>query len=323
MVRSVEQIERDIAALEQMLVGTADEFYSVYSGYLTALGQATKQQLILASYHLCTQGYPQQFLHLSFNQRQQLQQSLRQLAKQAQTNLLDQLQPVGETQLDQHTDASTEPEEEFSLASLDIALTENTENRELASRAELQTEEPRPGEPKALEPKALESETLEPKSEAAESQRLTPERLFRWREGVERAIARILSQVSKEANYLFQQVDILPKALPEVLLEAASKAEEMTEAVAGTPNLLNLLVETADENRSEAAPSGLSVTHIVAIHLRLAEIEFTDRAVAVWRQKLRNLSAQLQSLGKEYQKKQRERAIAEAESAWRASWFED
>jgi hypothetical protein len=140
---------------------------------------------------------------------------------------------------------------------------------------------------------------------------------------VERAIARILSQVSKEANYLFQQVDILPKALPKVLLEAASKAEEVTEAVAGTPNLLNLLVETADENRSEAAPSGLSVTHIVAIHLRLTEIEFTDSTVAVWRQKLRSLSARLQSLGKEYQKKQRERAIAEAESAWRASWFED
>ncbi|HEY9862070.1 MAG TPA: hypothetical protein V6D16_21425 [Candidatus Obscuribacterales bacterium] len=323
MVRSVEQIERDIAALEQMLVGTADEFYSVYSGYLAALGQATKQQLILASYHLCTQGYPQQFLRLSFNQRQQLQQSLRQLAKQAQTNLLDQLQRVGETQLDQPTDTLTEPDQEFSLASLDIALVENTEKQDLANGTEPQTVEPQPGEPKALEPKALESETSKPKSEPAESQRLTPERLFRWREGVERAIARILSQVSKEANYLFQQVDVLPKALPEVLLEAASKAEEATEAVAGTPNLLNLLVETADENRSEAAPSGLSVTHIVAIHLRLTEIEFTDSTVAVWRQKLRSLSARLQSLGKEYQKKQRERAIAEAESAWRASWFED
>ena len=323
MVRSVEQIERDIAALEQMLVGTADEFYSVYSGYLTALGQATKQQLILASYHLCTQGYPQQFLRLSFNQRQQLQQSLRQLAKQAQTNLLDQLQRVGETQLDQPTDTLTEPDQEFSLASLDIALVENTEKQDLANGTEPQTVEPQPGEPKALEPKALESETSKPKSEPAESQRLTPERLFRWREGVERAIARILSQVSKEANYLFQQVDVLPKALPEVLLEAASKAEEVTEAVAGTPNLLNLLVETADENRSEAAPLGLSVTHIVAIHLRLTEIEFTDSTVAVWRQKLRSLSARLQSLGKEYQKKQRERAIAEAESAWRASWFED
>nr|WP_290227880.1 hypothetical protein [Trichocoleus desertorum] len=327
MVRSVEQIERDIAALEQMLAGTADEFYSLYSGYLTALGQATKQQLILASYHLCTQGYPQQFLRLSFNQRQQLQQSLRQLAKQAQTNLVDQLRRIGETQLEQHTDIPTdiptEPGQEFSLASLDIALAENTEKQSFATGTEPQTVEPQPEEPETPEPEALESETPEPKSEPAESQRLTPERLFRWREGVERAIARIFSQVSKEANYLFQQVDILPKALPEVLLEAASKAEAMTEAVAGTPNLLNLLVETADENRSEAAPSGLSVTHIVAIHLRLTEIEFTDSTVAVWRQKLRSLSGRLQSLGKEYQKKQRERAIAEAESAWRASWFED
>ncbi|MEP0869533.1 hypothetical protein NDA01_06945 [Trichocoleus desertorum AS-A10] len=318
MVRSVEQIERDIAALEQMLAGTADEFYSVDSGYLAALGQAVKQQLILASYHLCTQGYPQQFLRLSFNQRHQLQQSLKQLAKQAQETLLEQLRRVGETQPEQKSSDKPAEPEEFSPASLDVALTETVEKQWLADVAEPPTVEPQPKESEAPEP-----ETLKPKSQDAEPQCLTPERLVRWREGVERAIARTLSQVSKEANHLFQQVDILPKELPEVLLEAASKAEEAADSVASTPNLLNLLVETVDENRPEAMPSGLSITHIVAIHLRLAEIEFTDSTVAVWRQKLRNLSGRLQSLGKEYQKKQRERAIAEAESAWRASWFED
>jgi hypothetical protein len=32
---------------------------------------------------------------------------------------------------------------------------------------------------------------------------------------------------------------------------------------------------------------------------------------------------QLNKLGREYQKRQRELKIAEAEAAWRASWFED
>jgi len=31
---------------------------------------------------------------------------------------------------------------------------------------------------------------------------------------------------------------------------------------------------------------------------------------------------QLKLLGREYYKKQQERAVAEAEAAWRASWFE-
>jgi hypothetical protein len=309
MVRSVEQIERDIAALEQMLAGTADEFYSIYSSYLAALGQAVRQQLILASYHLCTQGYPQPFLRLSFDQRQKLQQSLRQVAKQVQAALLEQLRRVDDTQVDSSSRiASPELEQWFPFA--------------LVSTAPKDTESL--GAAEALLLPETEHSEVEPENEDVDSERLTPERLKRWREGIERAIARTLRQASREANHLFQQTGILPKELPEVLVEAASKAEEVTEAVAGTPNLLNLLVETMDEEQPETETRlGASITHIVAIHLRLAEIEFTDSTVAVWRQKLRNLSARLQSLGKEYQKKQRERAIAEAESAWRASWFED
>jgi len=61
----------------------------------------------------------------------------------------------------------------------------------------------------------------------------------------------------------------------------------------------------------------------MVIQLRLTEIEFADAALNVIRNRIRNHSAQLRNLGREYQKKQRERAIAEAQSAWRASWFDD
>src|SRR6476646_2387739 len=72
-------------------------------------------------------------------------------------------------------------------------------------------------------PQAENSEPAKPKTEEVGSERLTPERLVRWREGIERAIAQTLRQASHAANSLSQQAGILPKELPEVLLEAASK----------------------------------------------------------------------------------------------------
>lgn len=64
------------------------------------------------------------------------------------------------------------------------------------------------------------------------------------------------------------------------------------------------------------------MTPIVAIRLRLSEIEFSDAATAAVRSKLRQLMGQLVKLERDYQRKQKERAVAQAESAWRASWFE-
>jgi len=41
------------------------------------------------------------------------------------------------------------------------------------------------------------------------------------------------------------------------------------------------------------------------------------------RNQIRQLSSRLSTLRREYHKKQRERTIAEAEAAWRISWFEE
>ena len=80
MVRAKERIEQDLAGLEEALAALNLEFRSTYEGYLTALGQAVRQQLILACYHLCTQAVPESFLKLSFDARQKMQQSVRRLA---------------------------------------------------------------------------------------------------------------------------------------------------------------------------------------------------------------------------------------------------
>ena len=260
MGRSVEQIERDLAALEEVGHVLTAEIRSAYASYLTALGRAMRQQMILASYHLCTQGYPKQFLSLSVSQRQQLQQTVRKLSQQASDQLLN------------HT--KTEEAE----------ATEATENNSSSPHAS------------------------------------NPIELVKWQQKLEQAIANTLKTVSYETNRLLQQAGILPKKLPAPLLEAAvNSSEDSDEAISGPPNLLNLLVET--ENHEESEDS--SLTQIIAINMRLSEIEFTDTTLRAGRNKVRNLEVKARSLVREYQKKQRERAVAEAEGAWRASWFEE
>lgn len=56
--------------------------------------------------------------------------------------------------------------------------------------------------------------------------------------------------------------------------------------------------------------------------IRLAEIEFTDRYVMSYRGELRVLSARLNHLHNELDKKYHQKTIAEAELAWRSAWVE-
>lgn len=254
MVRSVERIERDIAVLEDAVSALSVELRSAYESYLTVLGQVVQQQLILASYHLCTQGYPETFLALSFTQRQKLQQAIRKLGQRASKQLIAHLQVDNEEHTAESTSAVSNPME-----------------------------------------------------------------LAQWQQKLEQAIANTLKTFSRETNHLLQQTGISPNTLPSPVLEAAANSSEAAnEVVAGPPNLLNLLVEQSDEETQDS-----SATHIIAIHLRLSEIEFADATVRAKRNQIRTLELRVSSLGREYHKKQRERAVAEAEAAWRASWFEE
>lgn len=298
-----ERIEQDLAGLEEALAALNVEFRSTYDGYLTALGQAVRQQLILACYHLCTQAVPESFLKLSFDGRQKMQQSVRRLAAASQEKLR------GLT-----TESEAEEEEEIES---EIEANEFVES---------EIEEGESGEEEIEANK--EFSTINYQFPATNNQlpmANSPESLARWQNSIEKSIAQILKLLSRDTNRLLQQSEILPSQLPEQVLEAASAAELSADSVAGPPNLLSLIIET---DSSTAPPNlgtrpGSNALHITAIKLRLSEIEFADPGTSTWRQQIRNLSAKLNSLGRDYQKKQREMAVVEAESAWRSSWFED
>lgn len=276
MAGTFERIEREIVALGEAIASLSAEFHSTYSSYLTSLSQAVRQQLILASYHICTQGYPDSFLRLSFSQRQQLQKALRRIAEQAKEQLLSQVQA--------NLPPATPPETP-TFGSLEPAPLSATDSG----------------------------------YDVPPLQISNPEQLAEWQENLEKAIAHTLQALSISTNRLLQQAVILPHQVPEAVLEAATKAEAAGESVAGPPNLLNLLMEKENSQNSE----GSTVTQIIAVQLRLTEIEFADATVMAGRNQIRQLSSRLHTLRREYQKKQRERTIAEAETAWRTSWFDD
>ncbi|MEH1792569.1 MULTISPECIES: hypothetical protein [unclassified Nostoc] len=278
MARAIERIERDIEALKEAIRAIAIELQTAYASYLNTLGLAVRKQLILASYHLCTQGYPENFLHLSLNQRQQLQQAIRKSGQVAAEQLLAWIKS-DEAELDKE-----EVEEE---------------DKEVASSELLDTSNSQP----------LTTDTS------------NPIELAKWQHNLEEATQEILKKLSHDANLLLQKAGVLPKKLPEPILAAAAAAasEASAEVMPGPPNLLNLVIEIENEQQSE--DSGL--TQIMAINLRLGEIEFADVTLSSERRQIRSILVKLNKLGREYQKKHRERAIAEAEAAWRASWFED
>lgn len=362
MVRAVAQIEQEIAALDQTVSAMAQAFYAAYQQYLTVLGKAMRQQFVLAGYHICTHAYPEQFLSLSVEQRKELQQSLQRLAKQGQAELLACLQPVqvvvqsgSSAEIDEDGDEGSDPQEQQETQTdFDVEQTETAEpfqaeshlpasnfdaiSAELADSNLESKDEPDAPKPNlnSLEEIALEMMSGAPEeiaillvsSEAQPQAQLPtpspevgdrplhPKDIAYWQNQLEEAIVEVLQNLSHTTNCVLQQANILPSRLPEPVLEVAAKADLSSEATASPPNLLNLLIEADGEDEK------LSMTQVMAMRLRLSEIEFGDAATAAHRSKLRNLMAQLGKLGREYQRKQRERAVAQAEVAWRASWSE-
>jgi hypothetical protein len=119
----------------------------------------------------------------------------------------------------------------------------------------------------------------------------------------------------------------------------AIQAGEEGQSLGGGNNMLNILVEAKtpepeeekdeDEDEDEDEDDGDDhdfssgkVTKVTAIHLRMAELEFADTRLSVERNQIRSLWEQLNRLGKQYYHLRKEYTIAQAEAAWRSSWYD-
>ncbi|MEL7246472.1 MAG: hypothetical protein AAF063_33985 [Cyanobacteria bacterium J06643_5] len=367
MARPIERIEQDIVELEKAIRVIAEQLQNAYSSYLEVLGQAVRQQLILASYYLCTQGYPESFLKLSLNQRQKLQEAMRKLAKSAAQDmqaLLNNEEPEDtedelaeivledeelEEEIEDQENDIDELEEEIELEDQDLQeIAQELEIKdedleEIVEKLEMEDEQRKSNTfSKDASPSSLPLDAKIAFLSSKKGQRpiflseptpdkdwknwfnpntSNPMELAAWQKNLERAIGYIIRSLSNDGNRLLQKAGLLPRKLPPQILEAAAAAssEASTEAMPGPPNLLNLVVGIESEEQEE--PENL--TQVMALNLRLVEIEFSDMKLSSERKQIRNILNQLNKLGREYQKKQRERSIAAAEAAWRSSWYED
>jgi hypothetical protein len=299
MSKSIKQLREDLAVLETNTNVLSAELEEIYSKYLETLGDSVSKQLILATYQICTQKYPEFFLKLSFNERHNLQEKFKDIKIVFEEYLADYLGNIDYVKI--------ETIKKFQQILGTTSLITESENQELnAENEEINSSE-----------SVQINEDLEITNKP---EKLTPDCLVKLHLHIEHSIHETLKNVSNKANRYLQKGKILPSQIPPKILEMALQAEENGSIMSGAPNLLNLLIErehTQQENQDR------DITPITAICLRLSEIEFSDSILSSYRNQIRAIFAKIEQIRTKYLKKQQELAIAEAEAAWRACWYDN
>jgi hypothetical protein len=159
----------------------------------------------------------------------------------------------------------------------------------------------------------------------------TPTSLSNWQQNLEEELNHSLKEISYKVNLLLQQAQVMPASIPKPILEASDQADRQGESTANIPNILSVLIEQ-DINEKELQLEDLDgldelsdspqIVQIYGLYLRLIEIEFSDVTVLSLRKNISQLINKTKVLRREYLQKQQELKIAQAESAWRNSWFE-
>lgn len=189
------------------------------------------------------------------------------------------------------------------------------------------------------------------------------DRVLSWQDSIEHGIREQICLASYQVNQALQSVKLIPQQVPDRALEAASRADGdgMTKISHVIQMLVEMgqddqaaerssdrsddratdndqTDQRTDENRGKLSqfsskPSKADrrkpqeripkLTHVIALQVRLAEIEFQDPLLMRWRRSIRELSLELQTLTRDYRKYQRKRSVAEAQVAWRSTWSSD
>ena len=357
MVSKIQQVRQELEALERTVAETADQLQTTYNDYLDLLGDSAEKQLILAVYQLCTQVYAESFLKLSFSQRQKLQEKLRQIGKKIKPELKKKYQPSKSNQdkadlsliaemlknlpLNKMGQPSNmkEKQDENKTHSSDS----NSELAELIAKEGLDLENGRAividgNQIISIEKQSLEddisiednnSESDSDSSEDTDSELSeevnwkNPQSLIAWQKNTEKQIARTLENISKKTNKILQEADLISEQIPTKIIDIALKNADTSSRinkVKNIPNILNLVIEIDKRSTSK---TNHNFGDISLLRLSLLEIEFVDSILSSKRNEIRNLMKKISQIYKIYQERKKEYAIAEADAAWRSSWYED
>ena len=402
MSGTVEQLTQQLAALDRQAEELEASLRTTYGSYLNALAKTLRQQLILASYYICTEGYPEDFLKLPLAQRYDLQTRLKAITQDTRSaleSLLLDPQPTPpiapsfsmgggnffpghaivaafgmpsnaiainvslEDEDEPNEDGSTDVLEIESLNDLESTLEQiqdqmkrgifessmddDDEDEEEEDEEDEEEEEDEDEDDRSSsndrrknnsrrgmsESNARELQAILAQVAAAISAKepKTPiDRLTTWQENIERGIQEKIRISSYKTNQALQKSTLIPEQVPDRALEAASRVDN--DANSPVSHVVQMLVETgsrrtsdsdAPPKRANADPFGPNVPkliHVVALQLRLGELEFNDPILMRWRNRLRELASNTQALTNKYRKCQHKRSVAEAQDAWRSSW---
>lgn len=341
MTKSIQQIKQNLDILESTVAEIAVEFQNLYHNYLDLLSQSVMQQLILASYQICTQFYPQSFLDLSLSSKQELQQRLRQIGIEIQPALLKiieqkELEPEqGELNLmaeliknlpKPKRRQKDQEEEEDGTAEIDLesvkAELANIEFIEIDTSLEDDADQPLSSNKGGI----FDQESSAPKTPSKQKVNFrNPEHLVLWHMQIERKIKKTLDYTSKKTNKCLQDSRIIPDRIPSKIIDVAiqtdgGKGGRNGRKINNVPNVLHLAIEIDPDKKSN---TGKNIAQMSLLRIRLAEIEFSDPILNAKRGQIGNLMGKISKLNKKYKATKQEFAVAEAQSAWRSSWYED
>lgn len=411
MSGTVEQLTQQLTVLDQQAEELEASLRSTYGSYLNALAKTLRQQLILASYYICTEGYPEDFLKLPLSQRYDLQTKLKAIAqdtRHALESLLIDPQPspsfsssfsmgggnffpghaivaafeMPPNAIAINVSVKGEPHEDGtdileieSLNDLESTLEQIQDQMKLGIfESNLDDEDEDEEEEEDDEDEEDEDEDEEDEDEEPSSDRSNPnnrrrnssrrgmtesnarelqailaqvaaaisakepktpiDRLTTWQENIERGIQETICKSSYKTNQALQKSTLIPEQVPDRALEAASRVDN--DANSPVSHVVQMLVEMGNRKpsdpddstsvspkRANADPFGPNVPkliHVIALQLRLGELEFNDPILMRWRNRLRELANNTQDLTRKYRKCQHKRSVAEAQDAWRSSW---
>lgn len=255
-------IEQQLSKIQIQTADIATELESLVSRYLDVLSQASKRQLVLAAYHVCTQIYPERFLELSLSQRDRLQQRLRELGNS--------IQPQLHQRWEKAKRLSLQPAEEDGLAVIRQLFLEAASIRGQSSshesddnRATTQDESQRPDAENSTTAEASQEkliaeirtliddesdEDISPSDtdESIDNGPMQPAQLMRRQILIEKAIRDVLKTTSEQANEILQAAHVMPE-MPQALLNAASESERLGHIPMKTPNLVRLAIKILHE----------------------------------------------------------------------------
>ena len=349
--------KRDIEALEDATRQLAKDLDSAYREYLTILVDSLRRQVVSACYGLCTRGYPEQFLKLTFNQREQVQQSIQQAIAQSCAQLAEPDRLIDSMaqrrrRSDERARAAARAAAKADLGELlgdgglgDGGLGDRTSDSDDGGShgvddgngdgQQEQTVAPKAEQLRAEQLRAEQSDLGDGNASAsANTADHTADHQGQIDSSDEPAAQppksgppALLEYQDQLETSLAYTVESLADRINDALREADIMPQELPET------MLEAVIKAGSAEVIEGPPNVLSllvqadedgdyVAPIMAIRLQVSELEFNDTRLSAGRSRLRLLHGKLQKIGRAYEKHQREWTILEAESAWRAAWHE-